>query len=141
MTAEELEERIGELGRLLADAHPGVRPLTLRVSAVASAADFDLRGPDGSRLQSDGETILDVSDVVDELREGMYQEGRGTWWTARAVVTAEDRAEVGFDYDTRPEPEDAFPASAFAADLEAFPRDAEHRPDWLAELLKEAGGG
>lgn len=72
-----------------------------------------------------------------ELRAAMHEPGKGTFYTASFVLTAADGSvETRFDYDGEPDWE--MSPGQYAVDLEAFPRDEAHRPDWLRERLAEA---
>ncbi|MFW6640708.1 hypothetical protein ACOALZ_11790 [Nocardiopsis algeriensis] len=77
---------------------------------------------------------LGVIDLVKELRAGMYREEKGTWYT----ISRPGKFKADYDYDNRPGFTFYPEASAFATDLEFFPRSDEHIPDWLREHLDEA---
>lgn len=80
-----------------------------------------------------------VGKALRELRSLMYRPGKGAWYTAVCTVTSS--GEVSFDVDDD-EPQwdiDVVPET-YAEDLEMFPRDEEHRPAWLQEKLRLAGG-
>lgn len=81
---------------------------------------------------------LGVIDLVKELRAGMYREGRGTWYSLTYTISRPGSFKADYDYDSRPGFTFYPEASAFAADLEFFPRNDEHIPDWLQEHLDEA---
>ncbi|WP_034289599.1 TNT domain-containing protein [Amycolatopsis benzoatilytica] len=64
------------------------------------------------------------------LRAEMYLQGRGTWLQARYVLSPDGSFE--FDYFTDGEPPWTTPPgeSAYRTELDTFPRDDEHLPDW-----------
>ncbi|MFI0482179.1 hypothetical protein [Actinomadura sp. 9N215] len=77
-----------------------------------------------------------------ELRAGMYEPGKGTWFSAEYVVVRPGRYSVDFDYDNEP----SFTATlnfkpspmTYVNDLKWFPRDDEHIPGWLRQKIIEA---
>jgi hypothetical protein len=101
---------------------------------------------DGSKFESvtsDGtvtrvHTPSSVPEQFDELRSAMYQPGKGTWFTARYVIERSGQYKVDFDYDNEPDFVPQLTASAYALDLEYFPRGDEHIPEWLRDKLREA---
>jgi len=64
------------------------------------------------------------------LRAEMYQEGRGTWLQARYVLSPD--GSFDFHYFTDVEPPWTTPPAetAYRVELDTFPRDDEHLPDW-----------
>ncbi|MFD0852261.1 hypothetical protein ACFQ07_08510, partial [Actinomadura adrarensis] len=76
--------------------------------------------------------------MMDELRREMYREGKGAWFTARLDIGRDGRFSAEFDYDCEPEFTPPLTPSAFAKDLERFPRSEEHIPRWLKAKLKDA---
>lgn len=70
------------------------------------------------------------------LRELMYEPGKGTWFTMTMTLHPQGSADTAFDYNSEP---DFAPVpisdSAFVSDLKRFPRDAEHTPNWLRNML------
>ncbi|MFB4315410.1 hypothetical protein [Actinomadura sp. 21ATH] len=73
---------------------------------------------------------------MDELRRAMYRRGKGAWFTARLRVERAGRFSAEFDYDGEPEFTPPLRASAYALDLERFPRSEEHIPGWLRDKLR-----
>jgi hypothetical protein len=70
-----------------------------------------------------------------DLRTGMYQDGKGSWFTARLVIHPPGRFQADFDYDNEPGFVPPLTASAYALDFDHFPRSPEHTPDWLRAAL------
>lgn len=90
--------------------------------------------PDGRKGAFSGD---DTMALMRELRAAMYEEGKGTFFTANVVVTASDGSvQTRFEYDEEPD-WDMVPGQ-YLVDLEAFPRDEEHRPEWLRARIAEA---
>ncbi|MDT0326816.1 immunity protein YezG family protein [Nocardiopsis lambiniae] len=82
----------------------------------------------------------DIGIPLDELRAGMYIEGKGTWFSLEYVITRPGKFKVHYNYDD--DPGITFgTAKGFTNDLKYFPRDPEHTPDWLNEKLQEEAGG
>ncbi|WP_150249366.1 antitoxin YezG family protein [Nocardiopsis deserti] len=78
--------------------------------------------------------------MLDDLRAGMYQEGKGTWFSFEYVITPPGRFNVTYNYDE--DPGITFPtAFGFTNDLKYFPRDEEYIPGWLREKLQEEAEG
>lgn len=72
----------------------------------------------------------------------MYQEGKGTWFSARWVLTNHDGAvesSASFHYDDEPAWSRPIDAVNYADDLEDFPRAESSIPAWLRGRLREAG--
>lgn len=78
-----------------------------------------------------------IGNALREVRGLMYEEGRGTWFSSRYTLDPPQEYRVLFNYDRDPNWSPGIAPSAWAADLEHFPRDAEHVPDWLRARLAE----
>ncbi|MFC5752687.1 hypothetical protein [Actinomadura rugatobispora] len=78
---------------------------------------------------------------MDELRRVMYRRGQGAWFTARLDIERGGRFSAEFDYDGEPEFRPPLTPSAYALDLERFPRSEEHIPGWLRDKLGEGAHG
>ncbi|WP_370011392.1 DUF600 family protein [Nocardiopsis sp. LDBS0036] len=78
--------------------------------------------------------------MIDDLRAGMYQEGKGTWFSFEYVITPRGRFNVTYNYDE--DPGITFPtAFGYTNDLKYFPRDEDYMTDWLREKLQEEAEG
>jgi hypothetical protein len=82
---------------------------------------------------------MDFHDAMRELRHTLYQEGKGAWYTAKAVITRDGQIALDFDYDDEPQWDAPVVPLTYVKDLEMFPRDLEHQPEWLREKIREAG--
>lgn len=104
-------------------------------SAVAeeTAVEFIVVRSDGSchRLNAP----YKATRLLRDLRAGMYQPGRGTWFTARFVLEPNAGVRAAYEYDTEPVFAVPLPRGAYAADLRRFPRHPGAVPPWLAERL------
>lgn len=74
---------------------------------------------------------------MDELRRVMYRSGKGAWFTARLRVERSGRFSAEFDYDGEPDFTPPLTPSAYALDLDRFPRSDAHIPEWLRAKLGE----
>ncbi len=80
---------------------------------------------------------LEVEDAYDACAL-MYRAGKGAWFTARLQIERSGRFSAEFDYDGEPDFTPPLTASAYAQDLDRFPRTAAHIPDWLRAKLDES---
>lgn len=81
---------------------------------------------------------VSVIGMVEKLRAGMYEQGKGTWYTLTYTITRPGSFKADYDYDNRPE-FTFYPAyETFVHDLQQFPRDDEHIPDWLRDHVEKA---
>ncbi|GGR50811.1 hypothetical protein J2S40_000425 [Nocardioides luteus] len=101
---------------------------------------IDVHRPDGSLgLVRPPDSVLTLTD---ELRQVMYEPGRGAWFSARWTIASGEESRnttsIAFNYDD--EPVWRWPAhpGLYALDLEAYPRDDASVPDWLREKVNGA---
>lgn len=80
----------------------------------------------------------EIVDLMRELREAMYQPGRGTWFSAQVRITRNTGPEFTFNFDEDPIWSPPVAPTLFKLDQERYPRDAPHIPDWLRARLDEA---
>lgn len=144
VTASEATERelTRRVGFMLLDAVDGdwLR-IDLMCKVVSEAHDLAL-----TVLLSDGTSPVvplpeAILDPVLQLRQTMYRAGRGTWFSARWLLEPPGRMNLTYNLDWDPLWEPRLPASSWRADLDAFPRDDEHMPDWLRVKLAEPDEG
>ncbi|WP_040804515.1 hypothetical protein [Nocardia concava] len=74
----------------------------------------------------------------DKLRAAMYEPGKGAWFTARYVIDRSGDYSIEFDYDAEPDFSPQLTAGAYVLDLQYYPRDEEHMPEWLQDKLRQA---
>lgn len=127
----EQQELLGDLThRLLEELPDGWRQLMMDYRQVGHHIDVatGLRQPDGS-LQ-----VWEPSDEVwrffQELRHGMYTDGRGTWFSMRFVLDPPRRFQTIYNYSNLPDWGDPSP-EAFALDLDRYPREPDAIPHWF----------
>ena len=76
--------------------------------------------------------------VVGDLRRAMVEPGRGAWTWAHLWMEVDEHTE--FDWDRRPEFSTAGSPTDYTCldELERYPREAEHTPEWLAQAVESA---
>lgn len=135
---QQILTRIGT--KLLAEVPEDWERVTYFIQSVIdhSSAEVVVEFPDGtSRRES---LPAEVFSLMDELRAGMYQEGKGTWFSMRYVISRPGKFNVDFDYDE--DPGITFPTSqGFTKDLRYFPCEEANIPEWLREKLREEAEG
>ncbi len=138
---EEQQEILVQIGsRILEEAPQGWKSLTYRVQTVIEhgSSEVIVEFEDGSSRRKFPPAGLGL--MIDNLRAGMYQEGKGTWFSFEYVITPPGNFNVTYNYDE--DPGITFPtAHGFTKDLEYFPRDEDYIPDWLREKLREEAEG
>ncbi|WP_150243311.1 hypothetical protein [Nocardiopsis quinghaiensis] len=82
--------------------------------------------------------LPEVGQLLDRLRTGMYQSGKGTWFTARLTVSESREIGAHFDHDAPPEFDFEPDPRSFHQDIRCFPRSSDHLPDWLLDRLSLA---
>ncbi|MBW4716080.1 hypothetical protein [Saccharothrix obliqua] len=138
-TEQRHDELLQRIGGLLLDAAPDdFRRIDLLVKMTVAVRDLALTvyRPDGSTpevLPPEG-----LTEAFEEMRQVLYQPGRGAWFSCRCVVNAPARIDITYNFDHDPLFTPPVPAADFARDLEAFPRDDAFVPDWLRVRLAEA---
>jgi len=136
LNAVEQAEICAELGGVLGGSLPdGWATATLRWAELAvggSMASLSVTAADGSSLVAAG-VPRGITELCRRLRQGMYSEGRGTWFTLVYTLTPE-KYTVRYDYDNEPDTR-SFTPESYARDLACFPRTEENIPDWLREKL------
>lgn len=112
---------------LVADLPAGWREVTAIYRATTSYAELDAT-VDGAQVDPLPEHL---EDHFEQLRREMYQPAKGTWLTAQLTVTSDGHFATDFDYDNLPAWSIPVDEASYAADLSAFPRDAENTPSWM----------
>lgn len=141
LSPPEQQQILTQIGtKLLVEVPEDWERVTYFIQSVIdhSSAEVVVEFPDGtSRRES---LPAEVFSLTDELRAGMYQEGKGTWFSMRYVISRPGKFNVDFDYDE--DPGITFPTSqGFTKDLRYFPREEANIPEWLREKLREEAEG
>ncbi|TDQ53741.1 hypothetical protein EV190_103192 [Actinorugispora endophytica] len=125
-----------EIGISLASASPDEwKKVHFQCDALVDTANvkFGVVRPGDSRDRT--RPSMDVSKKMRELRNGMYSQGKGTWLTDHHIATRPGKYSI--DYGTEPDFTIPPVAGSRKLDLQYFPRDDEHIPDWLRRKLQE----
>ncbi|WP_150249357.1 hypothetical protein [Nocardiopsis deserti] len=138
---EDQQKVLTQIGqRILGEAPAGWKSLSYRAQTVIEHGSSELvvEFEDGSTRREFPPPGMGM--LTDGLRAGMYQEGKGTWFSFEYVITPPGRFNVTYNYDE--DPGITFPtAFGFTNDLKYFPRDEEYIPGWLREKLQEEAEG
>ncbi len=127
-------------GKLMADRDAEWSRIRMHVRAVSGYQESEtwVTTPDGDTMKVFRPLGLGVP--LHRLRDAMYQPGAGTWFSADLVVDPSGSVETSFDFDHEPEWDRLLPEQ-YRNDLERYPRDDDHIPEWLRNRLAEAAGG
>ncbi|WP_152487018.1 hypothetical protein [Nocardiopsis halotolerans] len=139
MTPEEMMDTVQEIVDRTLDAVHGQWTevvIDYRGLVGVSSSRVTVRRADGG---TEWDLLLpEVGRLLDRLRTGMYQPGKGTWFTARLSVQESREIGAHFDHDAPPEFDFAPDPRSFHQDIQYFPRGADHLPDWLLDRLSLA---
>ncbi|WP_136610402.1 antitoxin YezG family protein [Sinomonas albida] len=136
----DVKEAQDAVGRALLGVLPhGAESVVLRmgVLTVAKSGSTKAYFPDGSSKGLKMGGRFDTA-LLDRMRETMYRDDSGTWFSFEMTVTATGGMTVRFNYDDEPDfgPEGLDPV-AYVNDAKNFPRDEAHQPEWLKQRLAE----
>lgn len=81
------------------------------------------------------EPPAEVDALFWRLRVGMYEEGRGTWFSAFFRTRTTGPHEIFYNWDNEPPWQP--PAESFAHEQRLFPRDGAHQPAWFRRRLEQ----
>ncbi|MFD6095997.1 immunity protein YezG family protein [Nocardiopsis flavescens] len=131
---QEILNKVGS--KILATAPSDWNKIVYKISSVvemsSSSATVEYKNGEAGTFRTDAM----IGNYLDELRAGMYIEGKGTWFSLECTITHPGRFKVHYNYND--DPELTFATSkAFTNDLEYFPRDPEHTPEWLKQKIRE----
>lgn len=123
---------------LIAEAPEDWQELRYRLHSTV-----DVDSPQFQIVHADGrvEAVLSprvVRRPLNELRDGMYLQGKGTWFTVRITVSRPGRYEVDYNYDDEPGFVPQVVPATFDADLKHYPRSQDNIPDWLRDMVAQA---
>jgi hypothetical protein len=106
--------------------------LELLVTAAGSSMDLSsvAISKEGGRITFSGNALGDASCM--ELREVMYQDGKGTWYGGKFLIDQFGNCETQYDYDSSPFQGDldGDVRRLLIEDQELFPRDQKFLPEW-----------
>lgn len=143
MTEDHRAQEIEDLKKAVADALVAKLPpewaeLQLTFRGSSTICQLSLSGS-----TTTGEQLLlspprEVSALLRQLRAAMYEPGVGTWFSVQITLRRGSNTDFRFNFTEDPKWSPPVAPTVFTLDQEAFPRDANHIPDWLAERLEEA---
>ncbi|MFS8098454.1 hypothetical protein LFM09_15085 [Lentzea alba] len=133
---EELVREVG--GMLLAKLPAGWQRANLSFRSTYGVDTATFIVTDSSGTEQRTPTPTSALRKMRELRNGMYEQDRGTWFTSTLTLEPPGRYQIDYDYDGEPTFVPPLKPSAYELDFEFFPRSDEHTPDWLREKLDEA---
>ncbi len=115
----------------------GSSSIELNISMLSSlnAAAVRVYQEDGSYF-----SVRNIREIVEEtkiLRHSMYRERSGSWFSARISVDSNGALDANFNFDEEPPWKFPISPTMYADDLTMFPRDADHRPQWLNDKIAE----
>lgn len=93
------------------------------------------------RRATDGELSLwdppaEVKSLLDDVHDGMYRRGRGTWFEVVAHVNLNSTVDYRYVWDDEPSWDGDGPSlGALVRELEDYPRDESMVPDWMVQRL------
>lgn len=98
--------------------------------------------PDGRLTAAEGSfrsvrIPSELSEALGQLRAASSRTGTGTWFSAIITVNADGSASAEYNYDQEPEWDAPVDPIAYVTDLERYPRDEAHQPEWLKQQLAE----
>lgn len=106
---------------------------------VARYAETDITATyaDGGtrQLSASGTSLLKL---IRGMRRQQYRPGTGAWFTAELRFMRAGTFSADFDYDDEPQWYAPIPPENYVEELERFPRDDEHIPDWMRSRLESA---
>ncbi|WP_435109506.1 hypothetical protein [Nocardiopsis synnemataformans] len=134
-------EILTELGQEIVGSLPDTwTEITYTVHAIVSYREESMlvRHDDGRAERAD----IPIGTVlrIGELRRGMHQEGKGTWFSMEYTVTRPGKFTTEFDYDNEPGFLFHSGDGDYVRELRQFPRDEEHIPAWLREKVRARPG-
>lgn len=135
INTEEQERLARQIGvTLLRAADEEWQEITVDYRCVGDHENFSstITGSDGSAR--DWEPPAELLPTLQSLREGMYRPDVGTWIGAHYVVQRPASYRIDLNFDS--EPDSLVPDVAFADELQRYPRDEEHIPEWWHARLQ-----
>lgn len=76
-----------------------------------------------------------------DLRQDMYKRRRGTWFSLKYHLVHPSRYTVEYNWEQEPDWAHVPPPEFFGKELEKFPREEEHMPEWLTRRVAESAAG
>lgn len=132
--ADQLVQQIG--GAVLRDAPGGWRRIDVKATLTTMVEEVAI-----TVIMADGSSAKpqppDFGDALRELRQALYEPGKGTWLSMRLILDPPGSFVVHYNFDFDPLWDPPVPPVVYQRDLEAFPRDEERIPAWYRKRLDE----
>jgi hypothetical protein len=139
MNPEEQNETLQKIISLILKANPGNwSKIHIRYSGLVDIGTSDTIKEMGNGESEKAELPADVGFLYNDLRNGMYQSEKGTWYNAHTTIDPSGESETSFDYDNPPEFQHPVGAGSFLQDNRYLPRSSQEAPEWLVEKIREA---
>ncbi|WP_190820978.1 TNT domain-containing protein [Saccharopolyspora pogona] len=128
---EQIARRIGVL--LLQGAPEDWQEITVEYRATGEYHDLlgEVAAQDGSSRP--WEPPIELQEIFERLREGMYRPDVGTWLSALYVVERPSSYRIDINFDSEPLWQRPLPRAAYVDELRRYPRAEENVPDWMRE--------
>jgi hypothetical protein len=141
MSAEDQREWADRASALLAmSLPPGNHQATTYFHAMGSHVDMSVSVLNFRMREVPWQPPAKFTEMLHELRRGMYQQGAGTWFGARVQIHQMARISIDFNFENEPKWTVPPPESTYREELELFPRSPERTPRWLAQHAGLASG-
>jgi hypothetical protein len=136
----EQNELLGDITLQVVEAlPPGWRELAIDYRAVGRNIDVAVGLLDANGTRQIWNPPTEVWQAFQRLRGGMYQEGEGTWFSARLIIEPPSRFSIQYNWQNEPAFDPYPPPAEFALEQERFPRTEAFMPPWYREHLAAAG--
>ncbi|SDZ05503.1 Protein of unknown function [Saccharopolyspora shandongensis] len=128
---EQIARRIGVL--LLQGAPEDWQEITVEYRATGEYHDLlgEVAAQDGS--SHPWEPPIELQEIFERLREGMYRPDVGTWLSALYVVERPSSYRIDINFDSEPQWHRPLPRAAYVDELRRYPRAEENIPDWMRD--------
>ncbi|MGI8308444.1 glycohydrolase toxin TNT-related protein [Saccharopolyspora hattusasensis] len=134
ISPEEQEQIARSIGVLLLQGAPeDWQEITVEYRATGEYHDLlgEVAVQDGSSRP--WEPPIELQEIFERLREGMYRPDVGTWLSALYVVERPSSYRIDINFDSEPLWQRPLPSAAYVDELRRYPRAEENVPDWMRE--------
>jgi hypothetical protein len=139
-TPVEQNELLGEITKMVVDhLPPGWQQVMIDYRVVGRNIDVAVGVRDESGTFQLWDPPPEVWRLFARLRKGMYQEGRGTWFSARLIIDPPPTFSIKYNWENEPDFQPYPEAADFAVEQRRFPRTEENMPEWFRQRLAAAG--
>ena len=134
-------ELLDRMTRTIVDAlSPGWREVAIDYRVVGKNIDAAVGVLDPDGIYQLWDPPADAWRMFQRLRGGMYQDGEGTWFSARLIIEPPSRFTVQYNWLNEPDFQPYPALEEFLLEEERFPRERVHMPDWYRRRLEAAKG-